>query len=453
MAIIDGLLQLIFNVYEAFTVALYIREDDRLTCISSVTFSKSFDKQKSLPLEGTLPGWVIKHNAPLIIPNYDRDEDALGYYRTNEGIKSFMGYPMEMGGVIVVDSKKKYIFTEKEKKILSSFATMIHEELERENKSLDRDETLEELYAEKRILGLFSALNQSKVSVQEILNEVLHLSGGDFCFIGIERRGKLFIQDVAGPGNYEEIKQECHPGESIASKVMEGGREMLLPHNSGYLREKALFFPGEPLKARQFFGFPLVTDDIPFGVIGFVALYEPHLRESTIGALRNLSSLLSLYYTSLWMKEHVERLKDFDAVTGALQFPAFLSLLEKMVKKQDRFSLVSVNLLNIRSYNRKRGVEGTNELLRKVFQVMKYCAGSQSFITRKSGGHFYIVLKGSEIFEIRNMVKLLNHTIVKSLSEEKLSETGGMLQLSMASFPEDSGNLWELFEIVERKIK
>lgn len=453
MAIIDGLLQLIFNVYEAFTVALYVKEDNRLNCISSVTFAKSFDKHKSLSLEGTLPGWVIKHNAPLIIPNYDRDEDALGYYKTNEGIKSFMGYPMETGGVIVVDSKKKYIFTEKEKKILGSFASMIHEELEREKKSLDRDETLEELYTEKRILGLFSALNQSKVSIQDMLGEILHLSGGDFCFIGMERRGKLFIQDVAGPGNYEEIKKECHPGESIASMVMEGGREMLLPHNSGYLREKALFFPGEPVKARQFFGFPLVTDDIPFGVIGFVALYEPHLRESTIGALRNLSSLLSLYYTSLWMKEHVERLKDFDSVTGALQFPAFLMLLERMVKKKDKFSLVSLKVLNIDAYNRKRGVEGTNDILRKVFQVMKYCAGSQSFITRKSGGHFYIALKGSEIFEIRNMVKLLNHTIVKSLSEERISESGGMLQLGVTSFPEDSGDLWELFEKVEKKLK
>ncbi len=110
-------------------------------------------------------------------------------------------------------------------------------------------------------------------------------------------------------------------------------------------------------------------------------------------------------------------------------------------------------MLNIDAYNRKRGVEGTNDILRKVFQVMKYCAGSQSFITRKSGGHFYIALKGSEIFEIRNMVKLLNHTIVKSLSEERISESGGMLQLGVTSFPEDSGDLWELFEKVEKKLK
>jgi GGDEF domain-containing protein len=447
MAIIDGLSQLIFNFYEAFTVAFYVKEHNRLNCFSSMTFAKSFDKHKSIPIEGTLPGWVVKHNEALIIPNFDRDADALGYYGADEGIKSFMGYPMEGRGVIIVDSKKKYVFTDKEKKHLSSIVSMIHEELERDKRSVELDEVLEEFYAEKRILGLFNALNLSKISLLEILREMLHLSGGDFCFVGMEKRGRLVIQDVVGPGEYEEIKKECHPGESIASMVIEGGREMLLPHSSGYLREKPLFFPGEPLKARQFFGFPLVADDVPFGVIGFVALYEPHLKESAIGTLRNLSSLLALYYTSLWMKENAERLKDFDPITGAIQFPTFLALIEKMAKKQDRFSLVSVKLLDVSAYNRKIGVEPTNNLIRKVFQVMKYYAGNQSFITRKGGGHFYIAVKGNETFETRNMVKLLHHALSKSLSEEKLSSGAkDMIELNIAGFPEDTADLWKFFD-------
>jgi GAF domain-containing protein len=128
---IDRLSQLIFNIYEAFTVAVYIRERDMLNCLSSVTFARSFDQNKPIPIESTLAGWVIKHNAPLIIPNFDRDEDALGYYGSPEGIKSFMGYPLETEGVIIVDSKKKYVFTDKEKKILGSFASLIHEEIEK----------------------------------------------------------------------------------------------------------------------------------------------------------------------------------------------------------------------------------------------------------------------------------------------------------------------------------
>ena len=115
---LDNISQLIFNIYEAFTVALFVRNDDTLRCLSSVTFAQSFDKNRTIPIESTLPGWVIKHNEPLIIPNFDKDEDTLGYYGTQEGIKSFMGFPMEGKGVIVIDSKKKWAFTDKEKKIL-----------------------------------------------------------------------------------------------------------------------------------------------------------------------------------------------------------------------------------------------------------------------------------------------------------------------------------------------
>lgn len=452
MSMIDGLSQLIFNFYEAFTVAFYVKENDRLNCFSSVSFAKSFDKNKSIPIEGTLPGWVIKHNEALIIPNFDRDPETLGYYRTDEGIKSFMGYPMEERGVIVVDSKRKYVFTDKEKKHLSSIVSMIHEELEREKRSIERDEALEELYIEKRILGLFNELNLSRISLLEILQEMLNLSGGDFCFIGMEKKGRLSIRDVVGPGDYKEIKADCHPGESIASMVMEGGREMLLPHNSRYLREKPLFFPGEPLRAKQFFGFPLISDDTPFGVIGFVALYDPQLRENSIGILRNLSSLLAFYYTSLWMKENAERLKDFDPVTGAIQFPAFLALVEKMVKRRDRFSLVSVKLQNVSAYNRKMGVESTNELIRKIFQVIKYYGSDQSFIARKGGGHFYVVLKGGETYETRNTLKLLNHAINKSLSEERLSSgIKDVIELNVTGFPGDIDDLWNFFEKIEKR--
>jgi len=106
----------------------------------------------------------------------------------------------------------------------------------------------------------------------------------------MEKRGRLSIQDVVGPGEYEEIKRDCRLERASRQWSWKAERNAS-SHNSGYLREKPLFFPGEPLKARQFFGFPLVADDVPFGVIGFVALYEPHLKETAIGILRNLSSL------------------------------------------------------------------------------------------------------------------------------------------------------------------
>ncbi|MBP1745551.1 MAG: hypothetical protein H6Q54_166 [Deltaproteobacteria bacterium] len=454
MSTIDSLSQLIFNIYEAFTVAFFIKEHDYLKCLSSVSFAASFDKARPVTINNSLPGWVAKHNEPLIIPNFDKDVETLGYYGSDEGIKSFMGYPMEGKGVIIVDSKKKWVFTDKEKKILGSFASLIDEEIEKGRKTQDFENIIEELSVEKKIISLFRDLNLSHISIKELFIELLSLSGADLCFTGIEKNGKLFLKDILGIDDDSYLMKVCPSGSSIASTVMEGERELLLPYNSGFLKEKALFFPGESIKAKQFFGFPLLSDDVSIGVIGFASLSDKPLQEKSIEPLRNVSSLLSLYYSSIWMRENLEKLKDFEPVTGSIQFTTFLGLMERLIKKDEKFSLLSVKLSHLNAYNRNMGYEFTNGLLQKVFQVIRHCVGSNSFISRKGGGHFYILLKGREAIDARNIVKILNYTIAKNISEDIQIDQKNLTEMGVSHFPEDSKNLWELLDRAkDRKIR
>jgi GGDEF domain-containing protein len=454
MGTIDSLSHLIFNVYEAFTVAFFVRDHDHLRCLSSVSFATSFDKARLVSIDSSLPGWVIKHNEPLIIPNFDKDVEALGYYGSDEGIKSFMGYPMEGRGVIIIDSKKKWVFTDKEKKILGSFVAIIQEEIEREKKAQDLEELIEELSMEKKIMNLFHELNLSHISIKEIFRELLNLSGADLCFTGIEKNGKMFLKDQLGLDNDSYLMKVCPSGSSIASTVMESEGELLLPYNSGFLKEKALFFPGESIKAKQFFGFPLLSDDVTIGVIGFASISDKRLQEKSIGPLRNVSTFLSLYYSSLWMRENLEKLKDFEPVTGSIQFTTFLSLMERLIKRDEKFSLLSVKLAHLNAYNRNMGYEFTNGLLQKVFQVIRYCVGSNSFISRKGGGHFYVLLRDREALDARNILKILNYTISKNISEDVVTDQKTMTEMGISHFPDDSKNLWELLDRAkDRKIR
>lgn len=454
MSTIDSLSQLIFNIYEAFTVAFFIKEHDYLKCLSSVSFAASFDKARPVSIHNSLPGWVAKHNEPLIIPNFDKDVEALGYYGSDEGIKSFMGYPMEGKGVIIVDSKKKWVFTDKEKKILGSFVSLIDEEIEKGKKTQDFENIIEELSVEKKIIRLFRDLNLALISIKELFIELLNLSGADLCFTGIEKNGKLFLKDILGIDDDGYLMKVCPSGSSIASTVLEGERELLLPYNSGFLKEKALFFPGESIKAKQFFGFPLLSEDVSIGVIGFASLSDKPLQEKSIEPLRNVSSLLSLYYSSIWMRENLEKLKDFEPVTGSIQFTTFLGLMEKLIKKDEKFSLLSVKLSHLNAYNRNMGYEFTNGLLQKVFLVIRHCAGSNSFISRKGGGHFYILLKGREAIDARNILKILNYTIAKNISEDITIDQKNLTEMGVSHFPEDSKNLWELLDRAkDRKIR
>jgi len=189
-------------------------------------------------------------------------------------------------------------------------------------------------------------------------------------------------------------------------------------------------------------------------VIGFVSISDRPLHEKSIEPLRNISILLSLYYSSLLMRENLEKVKDFDPVTGSIQFTTFLGFAERSIKKNERFSLLSVKLGGIDMYNRNMGYEFTNGLLQKVFQIIRHCTGSSSFISRKGGGRFYILLREREAFDVRNILKILNYTIAKNISEDIKIDQNNLTEVGVSHFPDDSQNLWELLDRAkERRIR
>jgi diguanylate cyclase (GGDEF)-like protein len=450
MSLIDNFSELIFNVYEAFTVALFLKDEERFRCLSSVTFAKSFDRERSIPIDGTLPGWALKHSEPLILPNFDKDESALGYYGSEEGIKSFMAYPLGIPGVIVVDSKKRYVFTDRERKLLGHFVSMIGQELEREKRLQELEEKNEELSIERRIIQFLLTSRLSEAPLEEILDECLALCRGDFCFIGLERNGKLAIVDCAGTDADSLRLKECPMTGTVASMVLEGRKEFLLPHSSGYLRGKPLLYPDENMKAKQFFGFPLLFDEEAFGLTGFVSLSDVGLRDSIIGLLRDISSLLSLYFIRTWTKGTIERGRHIDPVTGALLFASFFKRVEAWVQERKGFSVASVKVPDFHAYNRVLGVETADRVLRRIVQSVEQCLGKTALVTKAGGDHFYAATRDPQALEAENMSRVLNYTIQTAMADSRI-EPERALHIGVAEFPRDGENLWALLDRADER--
>jgi GGDEF domain-containing protein len=450
---LDGFVELIFNVYEAYTVALFIREGDHLSCFSSVTFAKSFDKAKPLSLDGTLAGWVVKHREPLIIGNFDKDEETLGYYGKKEEIKSFMAYPLEIPGVIVVDSKKKWIFTEKEKKILAHFVTVASKEVEREKQLREMEEEREEFSLLRRQLNFLRQPRLGGTFIEEVVREALAVSAGDMAVAGIERKGRLFVVAAVGTDAASLLGAECPLQHTVASTVMEGGRDVLLPYESGYLREKPLLFQNDGIRARQYFGFPLVADERPFGFLGFVSLSSRPLRENSISALRDTAVLMSLFLGRAQMQEEMEALTLRDPATEAMGFALFFDGIGEMARQKKGFSVISIKLPGFRGLNRTNGCAYGDNLLRKMRQSIDYCAGKNAMVTRSGGAHFYVAITGSDgLEEGRNIRNILKFTVLNTLpglapGAKKDVEVGS------AYFPRDGKDLWELLDIAEDRAK
>ena len=123
------ILGIICSVFDAYTVALFER-DSGGTYKMAGSFSLGDKVATGAPVrEGHgLVGWIARNKTPLLVSNFDQRRNNLGYYRDGEeqNIKAFMGCSFPGGGgVLCVDSKRQYSFSERDQKMLYLFAEFL----------------------------------------------------------------------------------------------------------------------------------------------------------------------------------------------------------------------------------------------------------------------------------------------------------------------------------------
>ncbi|MDR2892365.1 MAG: GAF domain-containing protein [Deltaproteobacteria bacterium] len=129
----EKILGIICSVFDAYTAVLFLNDNPgRGQAVFSLdaVFSlgnKVNSEARLQPGQG-LAGWIASNRAPLLVPNFDQRRSNLGYYLDNEeqNIKAFMSCPFPGGGgVICVDSKRQYSFSERDQKLLFLFAEFL----------------------------------------------------------------------------------------------------------------------------------------------------------------------------------------------------------------------------------------------------------------------------------------------------------------------------------------
>lgn len=123
------ILSIICSVFDAYSAVLFLPDE----ATQKHYLAASFSLGDNIPQDATilpgkgLVGWIIHNRQPLLVDNFDQNQNNLGYYsnEADEQIKAFMGFPIPSGGALCVDSKRQYSFSEKDCKILQLFAEMI----------------------------------------------------------------------------------------------------------------------------------------------------------------------------------------------------------------------------------------------------------------------------------------------------------------------------------------
>ena len=121
-------LAIICSVFDAYSAVLFLPGSDDV-CRLTASFSlgdRILPHEEDAPEKG-LVGWIARNRQPLLVPNFDQSKSRLGYYQEGEEehIRAFMGCPVPGGGVICVDSKRQYSFSDKDHKILQLFSDLV----------------------------------------------------------------------------------------------------------------------------------------------------------------------------------------------------------------------------------------------------------------------------------------------------------------------------------------
>ena len=199
---LKDLIELVSNVNEAFTAALFLYNPprDRLFLRSYHTLSLQVNPKTTIQPGDSLIGWVAKNKQPVNVAQFDRDNRNLKLYLRDEGIKSFMAVPVGDAGVLCVDSKRNYVFTDKNQKILQDFARVIYQALQNQ---ILRDQELKQ----RRLLNFIYRINtlsrenhDLQEYYQKILNACRLFSNTDAAFLTsiAPERGSLYDCSLRG---------------------------------------------------------------------------------------------------------------------------------------------------------------------------------------------------------------------------------------------------------------
>ncbi len=192
------LLAIVCSVFDAYSATLYLPTENgtEYELVASFSLGDEDDFRKMLLPGLGLAGWILRNNQPLVVANFDQHHSNLGYYAegVDVNIKAFMGCPVSAGGVLCVDSKRQYSFSDKDSKILQMFA-----DVARQQGGIGTQAVLTGNIPEYFVnLGIIQGLRfQHKrwtVFLQNFLNIMASSTKFDYCaFASIDGSGENYI--------------------------------------------------------------------------------------------------------------------------------------------------------------------------------------------------------------------------------------------------------------------
>ncbi len=434
---IQELIELVSNTTEAYTTVLFLSPEpgQPLEIVAHQSLSPNIDVGVRINSGEGLVGWVHKNRKPVNIEKFGHDTRRLLFYRTDEAIKSFMAVPLpELEGVLAVDSKQRYVFTDKNQKILFQFAKALETAL-LQSRKLNQGERRED--AMNYLNDLEAALYHRDASGKHLEN-ALSLLRTYFkvaaCFItGLHPENRDYYQVLAYDADRECLLARDHfnTGQGLMGWILREKKSLNLERVRFDTDKSFIFYPTEPLShVTSFAGLPLIWGRRLQGALCLAGIEPMKIDDITARVLEMSADRLA---ATLEMEGLFRQASDISRLDSQTGLPHRLEFCRRVTRRLNSsintLSLICIKL-DLEPLIIEVGQETADKVLKKAAQELIAQTEEDTELGHLTYGVFGLALPDRTESETESIIQ----TLVECLEKLDADLAGKRPRLAVQTF-------------------
>ncbi len=456
---IAELIQLVSNVTEAYTTALFIADNNRriLKLWKYYSLGDNVNPDTIIPFGVGPIGLVAEDRNDFDLTKFsERDSNLLGLYNKSENIKSFFAVPIiniegNLEGVISIDSKKTFVFSNKDQKNLRLFAIQFANLLHnlRIEKFIDTETSdIEFLYD---FCKKISSADSIDTILEIALEDIMRLIECDSYFISLQSYNNTGEFSIVASQSHKNLRGLVFSDQyGLAGCVIKDKKPFLLGNRKEELGS-FVFAPSESLgKVRSFLGVPLLLKDEVLGLISLIDSEVDSFNQRDLQVISIMADFMSLALSNIKFQKEIDRLStSIDGLTGLYNFNGLQAQLDKTIqavsRKRRPLSLLIIDIDNFKEINSSFGHEFGNDILLQIADLLQDLQKNNNVISARIGpDRFALVLPNISENRAYSVAEELCNRINNPAFFIFSKEMQITAKIGVSSFPESSSNKYEL---------
>ena len=460
--ILGHLIELIGNVADAHTVALFIMEPNgkHLVMREHFTLSQSLDRGAKIPIGKGPIGLVAQTRKSQLIENFDQNTRFLGIYKKNEELKNFIALPVIYGervAVLAIDTKERYQFSIKLQKILTEFAQQIAWILQPENSENSNKLSSGPFLQEINSYCRFLAESPDRSSVADRLTQI------PSSLIPCTAIATIWFEDNQQEGRIIGHRGFAHDlsetkvlfGKGLVGSCAKNRSALLMQIHEG--RKTVLFSEEERSEDLQSVAtLPIQLNDTLYGVL-LIGSSEPN--GVTHADLDKLALIVSAAASALFCTDTKDRWiydKNLDPVTGVPNHRFLteyhLAVSEEVFQPDRNVFFLTFHITNLTELYEIHGVDRGDSYLKQVMALFSKMIPSPKFVFRLSENCFLIMLMDRNEKEVDQLKTKLKHLFDQNPLNINGSPIKAQTEWGLSSYPQEGRELFSLINLSRKSL-